>query len=76
VAGSLLSVYKVHQVFRAIELAADGEERKRILQSGDAEKVAIDLIATENRVPRFLARRVFRYALRRFAEAQEKREGA
>lgn len=74
VVGPLLSAYKVRQVFRAIELAADGDELKRILQSGDAEEVAIDVIAAENRIPRFLARKVFRYALRRFAEAQERRE--
>jgi hypothetical protein len=74
VVGPLLSAYKVRQVFRAIELAADGDELKRILQSGEAEEVAVDLIAAENRIPRFLARKAFRYALRRFAEAQEKRE--
>lgn len=74
VVGPLLSAYKVRQVFKAIELAADGNALKRILQSGDAEEVAIDLIATENRIPKFLARKVFRYACRRFAEAQEKRE--
>jgi hypothetical protein len=74
VVGPLLSAYKIRQVFKAIELAADGNELKRILQSGDAEEVAIDLIAAENHIPRFLARKVFRYALRRFAEAQETRE--
>jgi hypothetical protein len=74
VVGPLLSAYKIRQVFKAIELAADGNELKRILQSGDAEEVAIDLIAAENRIPRFLARKVFRYAIRRFAEAQETRE--
>jgi hypothetical protein len=74
VVGPLLSAYKIRQVFKAIELAADGNELKRILQSGDAEEVAIDLIAAENHIPRFLARKVFRYALRRLAEAQETRE--
>jgi hypothetical protein len=74
VVGPLLSAYKIRQVFKAIELASDGNELKCILQSGDAEEVAIDLIATENHIPRFLARKVFRYALRRFAEAQETRE--
>ncbi len=74
VVGPLLSAYKVRQVFKAIELAADGNELKRILQSGDAEEDAIDLIATENHLPKFLARKVFRYAVRRFSEAKEARE--
>jgi hypothetical protein len=74
VVGPLISAYKVRQTFKAIELAADGDELKRILQSGEAEEVAIDLIAAENRIPKFLARQVLRYAIRRFAEAQETRE--
>jgi len=74
VVGPLLSAYKVRQVFKAIELAADGDQLKRILQSGEAEEVAIDLIAAENRIPKFLARKIFRYAIRRFAEARETRE--
>jgi hypothetical protein len=74
VVGPLLSAYKIRQGFKAIELASDGNELKRIMQSGDAEEIVIDLIATENHIPKFLARRIYRYALRRFAEAQEKRE--
>ena len=74
VVGPLLSASKVRQVFKAIELAADGDQLKRILQSGEAEEVAIDLIAAENRIPKFLARKIFRYAIRRFAEARETRE--
>jgi hypothetical protein len=72
--GPLLTAYKIRQVFKALELAADGNELKCLLQSGGAEEVAIDLIAKENRIPKFLARKVFRYAVRRFAEAQEKLE--
>jgi hypothetical protein len=74
VVGPLLSAYKIRQGFKAIELASDGNELKRIMQSGDAEEIVIDLIATENHIPKFLARRIYRYALRQFAEAQEKRE--
>jgi hypothetical protein len=74
VVGPLLSAYKIRQGFKAIELASDGNELKRIMQSGDAEEIVIDLIATENHIPKFLARRIYRYALRQFAEAQKKRE--
>jgi hypothetical protein len=74
VVGPLLSAYKIRQGFKAIELASDGNELKRILQSGDAEEIVIDLIATENHIPKFLARRIYRYALRQFAEAQKNRE--
>lgn len=68
VVGPLISAWKVRQIMRALELATSPDERKRILQSGESEEVAIDLIASENRIPKFLARRVYRYALKRFTE--------
>jgi hypothetical protein len=59
VAGPLLMMLKVRSVFRAVESAQSRRELERALQSPDAREVAIDLIARENRIPRFLASRVF-----------------
>jgi hypothetical protein len=45
------------------------DELQSILKSPDARDVAIDLIATENGIPRFLATRVYDLLMRRIAEA-------
>jgi hypothetical protein len=65
VAGPLLMTLKVRTVFRAIEAAGSKGDLARALQSPDAKDVAIDLIARENRMPRFLAARVYALLIRR-----------
>lgn len=59
VVGPVLAAIKVRRVFRAIERAKSGEELLAQLRSPEAREVAIDLIASENHIPRFLATRVF-----------------
>jgi hypothetical protein len=59
VAGPLLMTLKVRSVFRAIELAHSKDELIKVLNGPDARHVAVDLIATENHIPRFLASRVY-----------------
>jgi len=65
VVGPLISAWKVRQVMRAFETASSAEELKRVLYSADTEAAAIDLIARENRIPKFLARKIYRLALQR-----------
>jgi len=60
VVGPLLAAVKVRKVFRAIELAGSKEELVEALRSPDAKDAAIDLIASENHIPRFLAARVYK----------------
>ena len=60
VAGPLLMTLKVRSVFRAIESAGSKGELARTLQSPDAKDVAIDHIARENHIPRFVAARVYK----------------
>lgn len=67
VVGPLLAAIKVRRVFRAIERAKSGEELLAQLRSPEAREVAIDLIATENHIPRFLAVRVFDLLARRLS---------
>ena len=59
VVGPLLAVVKVRRVFRAIEGAKSKDELVKALRSDDSRAVAIDFIATDNHIPRFLARRVY-----------------
>jgi hypothetical protein len=59
VVGPLLAIVKVRRVFREIEGATSKDDLMRTLQSAETRDVAIDLIATDNHIPRFLARRVY-----------------
>ena len=60
IAGPLLSLVKVRKVFRAIEHATSHAEVLAIVRSDEAKEVAIEHIASEDRIPRFLAARVVR----------------
>ena len=56
VAGPVLAAVKVRRVFRALEAAKSREELLHIVRSPDARDAAIDFIASENHIPRFLPR--------------------
>ncbi len=71
VIGPLLAAYKVRTVFRAIELAQSQDKLVAALQHAETRDVAIDLIATENHIPRFLAARVYRHWANRLAADKE-----
>jgi len=70
VVGPLLGALKVRAVFRAIELARSKDDLVNALQSPDARDVAIDLIASENGIPRFLAARVYALLAKRLAAGE------
>jgi hypothetical protein len=70
-AGPLIMAVKVRRVFRAIESAGSREQLERALKSPEARDVAIDLIATENHIPRFLASRVYQLLTDRIASRRE-----
>jgi hypothetical protein len=63
VVGPLMAAIKVRRVFRAIEAAQSKEELLSRLRSPEAREAAIDFIASENGIPRFLAARVYRLLL-------------
>ncbi|HET9861932.1 MAG TPA: hypothetical protein VFP37_00700 [Steroidobacteraceae bacterium] len=60
VVSPILMALKVRSVMRAIESARSRDDLLKALNSAEARDVAIDLIASENRIPRFLAARVFK----------------
>ena len=59
VVGPLLAVVKVRKVFRTIESARSKADLLKALQSAETRDVAIDVIAADNHIPRFLASRVY-----------------
>jgi len=70
--GPLLAIVKVRSVFRAIEAAKSKDNLVKALQSAETRDVAIDLIAADNHIPRFLARRVYGLLIAKGAEIAEK----
>lgn len=72
VAGPLIGAIKVRQVFRAIETARNRDELLATLRSDKAREVAIDLIASENHIPKFLAARVYKLLVQGLSRAQAK----
>lgn len=67
VVGPLVAAIKVRRVFRAIEQAAGKAELIKVLSSEEASEAAVELIASENHIPRFLAARVYRLLIRRLS---------
>ena len=68
VAGPILAAIKIRSVFRAIERAKSNNELLAQLRGPDSRAVAIDLIASENHIPRFLAARVLDLLVSRFSD--------
>lgn len=66
--GPLLAALRVHTLFRAIDACRTTDELRTLLLGKESEEAAIDLIASENRLPRFLAKRVYKFILKRFQE--------
>ena|SRR5687767_3728489 len=68
--GPIVSIVKVRSVFGAIQQTRSREELVAVLQSEDARNVAIEHIASEYRIPRFLASRVLKLATERVARSE------
>lgn len=71
VVGPILAALKVRLVMRAIEMAQSRDDLKKALQSRETEDVVVELIASENHIPRFLAVRVYRLLIDRLSKPVE-----
>ena len=69
VLGPILAAIKVRRVFQAIERAKSKDNLLAQLRSPDSQAVVIDLIASENHIPRFLAAHVVNLLVSRFPPA-------
>lgn len=69
IVGPLLALLKVRSVIKAIQMARSAEELRATLASADAQDAAIEFIATENRIPRFLAARIYKELVKRLGES-------
>ena len=73
VVAPLVMAMKARSVFKAIERAGSGPELEQVLRGEEAREVAIDFIATENHIPRFLARRVYGLLVTRLSQPGARR---
>jgi len=67
VVGPILTAIKVRRVFTALETAQSREKLEEILKSTEAQEAAVDLIASENHIPKFLAKKVYFAAIRKLS---------
>jgi hypothetical protein len=75
IVGPLLAIVKIRRVFRAIEQTGTQEDLIEALRSPDTRDVAIDFIASENHVPRFIAARVYDLLLTRLPSSRRAGDG-
>jgi hypothetical protein len=71
VVGPILTAIKVRRVFSALETAQSKEKLEEILSSKEAQDAAIDLIAAENHIPKFLAKKLFFAAVRKLSVKED-----
>jgi hypothetical protein len=71
VVSPILAIVKTRQVVRALEMAQSGEEFKKVLLSPDSQDVVIRLIASENHIPKFLARRIYNRVIKGLSKDKE-----
>jgi hypothetical protein len=71
VAGPLLAALKIRKVFHAIEHARTQSELQETLRARETREVAVELIAAENRIPRFIAAGVYRLLIARLPASDD-----
>ena len=60
VIGPIISAIKVRQIFKKLEQIKSEKELKEIIDKKESQEAAIDFIASENKIPRFLAKRIYK----------------
>jgi hypothetical protein len=73
VVGPVLMLLKLRRVYRGFRQVRSADDLRRRLSDGQTEDVLIDWIAREHRIPKFLARRAYRYLLRLIAASDQQK---
>lgn len=69
VVGPLLSAVQVRRIMRALENARSKDDVLAVLRDPDAKEAAIEAIASDNGIPRFVAAFLYRTIAKRLAAA-------
>jgi hypothetical protein len=59
VVGPMIAALRIHRIMKALESAGDANQVREAFERHDGREVIIDLIASENRLPRFIARMLY-----------------
>ena len=70
IAGPLIMIVKVGRVFRRLEAAQNAASLAASLRDKETADVMIDFIASENKIPRFIAARLYRLLVSRLSRSQ------
>ena len=65
VVGPLLAAQRIHRLMKALEKAQNAAQAKAAWDENDGDEAAVDLLASENRLPKFLARWLYRRVKRK-----------
>ena len=76
VAGPIISAVKVHSIMTALGNINSGDELRKLIQSEDSKQAAIDMIASENHIPRFMAKRIFNRLARHLSDKKDSGKSA
>ena len=68
VVGPILSAMKVRSIFKSLESAWSKEQFLETVNSKESEETLIALIASENKIPKFLAKRLYPRAVNKLAK--------
>lgn len=63
VVGPLIATIRIRRLFKTLEKAQTREDFRNALDTPEARDVIVDLIATENHLPKFLVRWGYRWFL-------------
>lgn len=69
VAGPAIAAHRVYRLMKLFENIQNREQLMDLIQQVETQEAAIDLIASENKLPRFLARRIFNTFMKHLAES-------
>lgn len=76
VVGPIFGAVKGHGLIRALEKAGSSEELRKAFVEHEGDDVIIEFIRAENRIPRWLARKIYRRVKPRLVElAAEQQSG-
>lgn len=67
VAGPIIAAVRIRSFFRALETIGSKAELEALMRRGDSEEAIVDIIAADNGLPRFIARRLYRHMHRRLS---------
>jgi len=57
--GPIIMLTKIRTLYQSFEKIHSKEQLEELLHSSNGQDVAIDLIASENKIPRFLAKKLY-----------------